>query len=63
MANREEGLKGRESGECAIPLQLEEVVWEKTGANTQSTEEQASHLQSMGGNCVSQIVPVKQLSP
>lgn len=40
----EEGLKGRESGECAIPPQLKEAVWEKTGANTQSTEEQTSHF-------------------
>lgn len=32
-----------ESGECAVPLQLEEAVWEKNGASTQSTE-QTSHF-------------------
>lgn len=44
VATKEEGLKGRESGELAIPLQLEEAAWEQTGANTQSTEEQTSHF-------------------
>jgi len=42
VANREEGLKRRESGERAVRFQLEEAVWEKTGANTESSEEQTS---------------------
>lgn len=36
-------MKGREFVKRAIPPQLEEAVWEKIGANTQSTEEQTSH--------------------
>lgn len=39
----EERLKGREFEKCAIPPQREEAVWEKIGANTQSTE-QTSHF-------------------
>lgn len=36
-------MKGREFVKCAIPPQLEEAVWEKIGANIQSTE-QTSHF-------------------
>lgn len=36
-------MKGRELVKCAIPPQLEEAVWEKIGANIQSTE-QTSHF-------------------
>lgn len=41
--DKQEGLKGREFVKCAILPQLEEAVWEKIGANTQSKEEQTSH--------------------
>lgn len=48
-------MKARKPGEHAIPLQPGGTMWEKTGANTQSTEEQTDVSLHIYRTCVEMV--------